>query len=72
MSGPVWRFEPGAAGLCDICFREAVGLFVEGDVLDNELQPTRRVCPPCLRAAGNLLISGEGGTRRPGPAYAGR
>jgi hypothetical protein len=72
MSGPVWRFEPGAAGLCDICFRNTIGMFVEGDVIDNQLQPTRRVCSTCMESAGPLVVRGEAGIRRPGPAYAGR
>lgn len=71
MSGPVWRFEGSEAGVCDVCFRDTTGVFVEGEVVGNQLQPTRRVCPPCLQAAGDLVISGEAGTRRPGPAYAG-
>ncbi len=72
MSGPVWRWEPEAAGFCDVCFREATGLFVEGTVIDNVLQPTRRVCPTCLNQAAPFVLRGEAGTRRPGPAYAGR
>jgi len=71
MSGPVWRYEPSAAGPCDVCFRDTSGMFVEGDVIDNELQPTRRICPTCMNSAGSLVIRGEAGTRRPGPAYAG-
>lgn len=70
MSGPVWRFEGSEAGICDVCFRVATGMFVEGAVIDNELHPTRRICPPCLQAGGSLVINGEVGTRRPGPAYA--
>lgn len=72
MSGPVWRFEPAAEGLCDVCLREAVGLFVEGEVKDNELRTARRVCPSCLHGAGPLVINGEAGTRQTGPAYARR
>lgn len=71
MSGPVWRFESSETGVCDLCLKVATGLYVEGEVADNELCAARRICPSCLRASGPLVISGEAGRRRSGPAYAG-
>lgn len=70
MSGPVWRFERNEAGICDLCLKVTTGLYVEGEVADNELRTTRRICPACLQLAGPLAVSGEVGQRRPGPAYA--
>lgn len=70
MSGPVWRYEKSEVGICDVCFREYTGLFVEGEVRDNQLFAVRRVCPSCLGPGGTLVLNGEAGIRRPGPAYA--
>ncbi len=70
MSGPVWRFEGNETGACDLCLKVMTGLYVEGEVADNELRAARRICPACLQLAGPLAVSGEVGQRRPGPAYA--
>ena len=47
-----------------------MGMFVEGEVVDNELEPVRVVCPDCLSRTNELAVSGEIGGSRQGPAYA--
>ncbi|NWF99638.1 MAG: hypothetical protein HXY19_01680 [Thermoanaerobaculaceae bacterium] len=69
MSGPVWRFERELRGVCDVCLKECEGLFVEGQVADNELTASTRLCPDCYRNAGWTVVSGERGRRAPAPAY---
>ncbi len=72
MSGPVWRFESELRGVCAVCLKECQGLFVEGEVADNELHVTTRLCPDCYRHTGWTVVSGERGGRAPAPPYAHR
>ncbi len=70
MAGPVWRFDENRDAICDSCLRECKGMYVEGDVSDNELTPVRAVCPECLATMNRLVVSGETGGRAKAPAYA--
>lgn len=70
MSGPVWRFEPEQQGACDVCRRPGGGMYVEGEVVDNVLEPARLVCAPCFDRWRPYVVAGEVGQREPGPAYA--
>ncbi len=70
MAGPVWRFEREREGVCDNCLRRMKGMFVEGQIADNELQPVRMLCPDCIGRYTRLVISGERPGHAPGPAYA--
>lgn len=70
MAGPVWRFDPEREGVCDACLRRCKGMYVEGEVADNELRPVRAVCPACMAGENGLVISGEAGSRATAPAYA--
>jgi hypothetical protein len=70
VSGPVWRFEPEQAGTCDLCRRRREGLYVEGQVVDNVMEPARLVCGPCFDRWRPYVVAGEVGRRAPGPAYA--
>ncbi len=70
MAGPVWRFDEGREAICDVCLRECVGVYVEGEVADNELEPVRAVCPECLASMNRLVVAGETGGRATAPAYA--
>ncbi len=70
MAGPVWRFEPQREGVCDNCLRRRQGLFVEGRIATNELEPVRLVCPDCIARFSRFVISGETPGHAPGPAYA--
>ncbi len=70
MAGPVWRWMGELEGICDSCLRRCRGLYVEGEVADNELRSVRAVCPACAANARGLVVSGEADGRVPGPAYA--
>ena len=72
MAGPVWRFARGAEATCGVCFRRANEVYVEGEVVDNELRPLRSVCPACFAAATGLLVRGEVGHQAGAPGYARR
>ncbi len=69
MSGPVWRFEQGLEGTCDVCMRTVTGMFVEGRVEDNALDTDRAVCPDCYRRWTTMLVAGEKDRKSPAPAY---
>jgi hypothetical protein len=70
MAGPVWRFEANLEGTCDSCLRSRMGMFVEGEVVDNKLERVRVVCSDCLSRTNGLAVSGEIGGRAKAPAYA--
>jgi hypothetical protein len=70
MAGPVWRFDENMDAICDVCLRECRGMYIEGEVTDNELAPVRAVCPECLQTMNRLVVSGETGGRATAPAYA--
>ena len=70
MAGPIWRYLGDTEGVCDSCLRRCTGMYVEGDVADNELRPVRCLCPACAEDAAGLAISGEAGGRAVAPAYA--
>ena len=70
MAGPVWSFDASLKATCDICLRSRVGMFVEGEVVDNRLAPVRVVCPDCLSRTNELAVSGESSGRAKAPAYA--
>jgi hypothetical protein len=70
MAGPVWRFDENKDTICDICLRECKGVYVEGDVADNELTPVRAVCPDCMARSDRLVVAGETNERAKAPAYA--
>jgi len=72
MGGPVWRFDRTASGTCTVCGQEAKGLFVEGEVADNALHPTRQACRVCYERNQRFLVTGEAGRHTAGPAYAHR
>jgi hypothetical protein len=70
MSGPVWRFDAEQEGRCEVCLRLSKGLFLEGEVRDNTLEPVRAVCTGCMRTTAGLVVTGESGSRVAAPAYA--
>jgi hypothetical protein len=70
MAGPVWRFDEHKEGICDVCLRECTGMYIEGQVVDNELTAVRAVCPECLTSMNRLVVSGESNDRAKAPAYA--
>ena len=70
MSGPVWRLEPDTAKSCDLCLRHVQGVYVEGEVGDNALTPSRHVCVDCYGHSTKLVVDGELGSRQASPAYA--
>jgi len=70
MAGPVWRFICDREGTCDSCLRRCKGMYVEGEVADNELRVVRAVCPACAANVSGLVISGEDEGRAVAPAYA--
>ena len=70
MAGPVWQFDAERAGICDSCLRRCTGMFVEGEVADNALEPVRLICPDCISRMGRLVVSGEIGSQAKAPAYA--
>jgi len=70
MTGPVWRFEAGLQRACDSCLREHAGLYVEGEVVDNELLVGRAVCPACYRQWHPALVCDNLGRPANAPAYA--
>lgn len=70
MAGPVWRFAKDREGVCDSCLRRSLGMFVEGEVSDNELRAVRLICRSCAEDAAGLAVSGEAGNRAVAPAYA--
>jgi len=72
VSGPVWRYESERHGVCGVCLEERHGLFVEGEVVDNEFRVTTCVCPDCYRRDTRVVVSGEAGRHAPAPAYAHR
>ncbi len=72
MSGPVWRFEERREARCDACLRTASGVYVEGEIGANRLEPRRALCPTCFAGGAPMVVSGHGGDRVPGPAYARR
>jgi hypothetical protein len=72
MSGPVWRYEGATEASCAVCFRTVTGVFVEGEVADNDFHVDRRVCPDCYGRLTALLVRGELGRQTAGPAYARR
>jgi hypothetical protein len=65
----VWRFERERHGACELCLREATGVFVEGEVVDNALTAPRLVCPECYRRFADLAVGAELGGRVAAPAY---
>jgi hypothetical protein len=69
MAGPVWRFEEDLVSSCAVCFREAAGVFVEGEVRDNRLARGRTVCQDCYRRSADTLAGGESGDHVWAPAY---
>ena len=70
MAGPVWRFVKDREGVCDSCLRRSRGMYVEGEVSDNELRVVRLICCSCAGDATGLTVSGEIGDRAVAPAYA--
>jgi hypothetical protein len=70
MAGPVWRFDAEREAVCDNCLRRRRGMFIEGDVAENELEPVRLVCSDCIARYKRLVISGEATGHARGPAYA--
>ncbi len=70
MAGPVWRFDETKEAICNSCLRRRKGMFVEGEVEDNDLHPVRLVCRECSARTAGLVVSGELDGRVPGPAYA--
>ena len=70
MAGPVWKFEAEREGVCDNCLRRRRGMFVEGRITGNELEPVRLVCTDCIARYKGFVISGEAAGHAPGPAYA--
>jgi hypothetical protein len=70
MAGPVWRFDPVREAICDSCLRRVTGIFVEGEVSDNTLEPVRLVCSDCISRMKGLVVSGEVGGHARSPAYA--
>jgi hypothetical protein len=70
MAGPVWRFAAEREGTCDSCLRTIKGMFIEGEVAENELEPVRLVCPECISRMKGLVVSGEVGGHARSPAYA--
>ena len=70
MAGPVWRFVKDSEGVCDSCLRRSRGMYVEGEVSDNELRPVRLICRSCAGDPTGLAVSGEAGNRAAAPAYA--
>ncbi|MEW6337949.1 MAG: hypothetical protein ACOY3Y_05295 [Acidobacteriota bacterium] len=72
MSGPVWRFEERREAQCDVCLRQVTGVYVEGEIGANRLDPHRALCPACFAGGASMVVSGHRGDRVPGPAYAPR
>ncbi len=70
MAGPVWKFNESAKGACDSCLRPSEGLYVEGEIVDDSLVPTRQVCRDCFERFTRLVVRGEAGRRAVAPAYA--
>jgi len=70
MAGPVWRFASDREGVCDSCMRRVRGMYVEGDVADNELHGVRLICRACAENASGMVVSGEDAGRAVAPAYA--
>ena len=70
MAGPVWRFASDREGVCDSCLRRCRGMYVEGEVVDNELRGVRMICRSCAAAVGGLTVSGEDTGHAVAPAYA--
>jgi hypothetical protein len=70
MAGPVWQFDAKREGICDSCLRRCTGMFVEGEVADNQLEAVRVVCPDCISSVKELIVSGEIGGEAKAPAYA--
>ncbi|MFH1176124.1 MAG: hypothetical protein V1750_01860 [Acidobacteriota bacterium] len=69
MSGPVWRHEPSLSARCDACQQSVTGIFVEGEIRQNEFAPRRRLCPDCYRSGYRMEMRGEGGRRIGAPGY---
>jgi hypothetical protein len=69
MSGPVWRFEAATEASCSVCYRAVSGVYVEGEIADNQMHVGRRVCPECYGRLTRMLVRGELGRRSTGPAY---
>ena len=72
MAGPVWQFARETEAACSACFRRTSGVYLEGEVVDNELRVLRSVCPGCYAAATRLLVRGELGAPGAAPGYARR
>ena len=72
MAGPVWRFESSRKGSCSSCFRQVAGMYIEGEVEDNQLLPCRGVCHECYQHSPALVVGGQSGARVVAPAYARR
>ncbi|MBZ5588149.1 MAG: hypothetical protein LAO05_06260 [Acidobacteriia bacterium] len=70
MAGPVWRFVTDKEGVCDSCLRRSRGMYVEGEVTDNELRAVRALCRTCAEDVKGLVVSGETAGRAVAPAYA--
>jgi hypothetical protein len=70
MAGPVWGFDATREAVCDSCLRACTGVYVEGEIADNELSPVRAVCPDCMARTNEFVVSGEAGGRAAAPAYA--
>lgn len=72
MAGPVWRFERETEATCGTCFRKVSGVFVEGEIVANEMRAMRSVCPECYRRATRMVVHGELGRPVGAPGYAHR
>ena len=72
MAGPVWRFERETDATCSTCFRRVSGVFVEGEIVANEMQAVRSVCLDCYQRATRMVVHGELGRPVSGPGYAHR
>jgi uncharacterized protein CbrC (UPF0167 family) len=72
MSGPVWRFEDKREAQCEVCLRAVTGVYVEGEIDANRLEPRRALCPACFAGGARMVVSGHAGDRVPAPAYARR
>jgi hypothetical protein len=72
MAGPVWRFEREVEAVCAMCFRKVLGVYTEGEIVANEIQASRRVCPECYGSAGPMLVRGELGRSVIAPGYSHR
>jgi len=47
-------------------------VFVEGEIVGNEMQTLRRICPECYHRDTRMLVRGELGRPVDAPGYARR